>query len=353
MTAQPGESGWSCLLAALRQAPPVGLIPDHMPILLAGVCRAQKVILDFYHGSQAEVGARRKQDASPVTNADVAADAILRAVLAEGMSVEMSAIVSEEHDVDALGLASMSSDHLIRYFIDPLDGTREFLKRSGEFVICMGALQDCLPKWGLIHAPVTGSTFFGWVSADENTGHLARFHLTPSVSAQSPNLDGLQIVHGEVGDRVQTGAQSQKTSCNPLTVLLSGSAPQGNPVFQHLAACFKQWGMTMQLVSMGSALKFCELAAGRADVYVRLGPTSYWDTIAGQALLESVGGQQWMFVPKRAGWAAEPMSYQDPSLQNPPFVAFRPGLSGALVQQCVKALVQALETERPLGQGEA
>jgi 3'(2'), 5'-bisphosphate nucleotidase len=215
--------------------------------MLAAAIAASGIILEVYERG---VEATRKADGSPVTEADSRAEAIILERLAPlGLS-----ILAEE-SVAAGRIPELGE----RFFVvDPLDGTREFLKRNGEFTVNIALCERGRPVSGVVLAPATGMTY--WGSADGAFGGT--------------------VSHGEIhGDhRIEASADG------PIRIVASRS--HGHPALRTLCE-------NMQVVadvSVGSSLKFGLLASGAAQLYPRFGPTSEWDTAAGQAVLEAAGG---------------------------------------------------------------
>ncbi len=200
---------------------------------------AGRAIMGFYDRGGAP--AETKADGSPVTAADHAAEAvILQALAPSGIPV-----VSEESVPGAVG------DRF--WCVDPLDGTKEFLARTGDFTVCIALVERGYPLLGVLHTPVLGLTFTG-------------------AGPRSATRQGKPI-------------QVRPRSERPFA-LVSRSHRDG-PALDHALAARHVAGTR----TVGSALKFGLIAAGEADLYVRLGPTSEWDTAAGQAVLEAAGGR--------------------------------------------------------------
>ena len=199
-----------------------------------------------------------KQDESPVTAADHAAEAIILARL--GAAAPSIPIVAEEQ---------CAAGHVPRtgrefFLVDPLDGTKEFVQKRGDFTVNIALVRDGAPQLGVVYAPVRSRLFAGDV--------VARRAFS---SDQSPD-DAPVSARTEI--RVRTPPSVG------LTVVASRS---------HLNAETDQYLRRLKvsnLVSVGSSLKFCLVAAGEADVYPRLGPTMEWDTAAGHAVLAAAGG---------------------------------------------------------------
>ncbi|WP_224701801.1 3'(2'),5'-bisphosphate nucleotidase CysQ [Devosia aquimaris] len=208
---------------------------------------AAQVILDVY---SRPISAVSKSDGSPVTDADAAAEA----VILEHLRPTGIPVLGEESV--AAGIVPNLGR---RYFVvDPLDGTKEFIKRNGEFTVNIALVEDGVPVMGVVLAPVTGETFVGDASG-----------------AYSGNsLSGQLVGHHPIS----------VASTLPLRIVASRS---------HGHAALARLCETLEVdsdVSVGSSLKFCLLARGDAQLYPRFTPTCEWDTAAGQAVLEAAGG---------------------------------------------------------------
>lgn len=221
-----------------------------------------------------------KEDASPLTAADLASHHTLIAGLRE-LTPDIP-VLSEESA--AVPFAERSEWR--RYWlIDPLDGTKEFVQRNGQFTVNIALIVDHQPVLGVVQVPVTGRSYFaarGYGAFREERGQSPQpIHVTPLSPGQ------------------------------PVRVV--GSRSHGGPGLQHFVAALGPH----QLVTIGSSLKLCQVAEGAADVYPRLGPTSEWDTAAAQAIVEVAGGQ---VVSVETG---EPLRYNTrDSLLNPYFIVY-------------------------------
>ncbi len=200
-----------------------------------------------------------KDDASPLTQADLAAHRIIVAGLGE-LTPDIP-ILSEESV--AAGFAERAQ--WTRYWlVDPLDGTKEFVNRNGEFTVNIALISEHEPVFGVVDVPVQKRTFVGDVEAGQ------AFVLVADGARQT--LSGLAR-HG---------------TDEPLTVVASRSHG-GERLEDYLGALAETFG-TLSRTSLGSSLKLCALAAGEADFYPRLGPTSEWDIAAAHAVLRAAGG---------------------------------------------------------------
>jgi 3'(2'), 5'-bisphosphate nucleotidase len=232
---------------------------------------------------------RKKADASPVTAADEEAERIVIAALAKA-APGIPAIAEEMVSADGAGTPPP------RYWlIDPVDGTREFVARNGEFCTNIGLVEETKPVLGVIHVPVKNITYAaaGFGTATKQIGDAAPVPITARpVPARGP------IVAHSRSHSDSKRLDAYLATLDAATTLISGSA-----------------------------VKFCLLAEGTADLYPRFGPTSEWDTAAGQAILEAAGGS----VTTLDGAS---LAYAKPGYRNPDFMArgrsspglLRPGL---------------------------
>ena len=210
---------------------------------------AAAAILGIYDSAFA---VEHKADASPLTAADLAAHRILVEGL-ERLTPDIP-VLSEEAAEDATWNVRCGWQRL--WLVDPLDGTREFVKRNGEFSVNLALIEDGVPVFGIVQAPVTG----------------ALWHATRGIGAF--RRDG----NDEVALHTRRPARA------PLRVAASRSHRDART-----EAFIAKMG-EVEPIGLGSSLKFCKLAEGGMDVYPRFGPTSEWDTAAGQCVLEAAGG---------------------------------------------------------------
>jgi len=198
----------------------------------------------------ADIASWSKRDSSPLTNADLRSDAVIRQGLNEAFPGVF--ILSEE------SISSQRLDQDTFFLVDPLDGTKEFIQRNGEFTVNIALVHRGEPVAGVVLAPALGELFFAargvgaWM---KSAGNATPIHVAGYVPGQ------------------------------PLRVI--GSRRHGG---EALAAWLARLQCEYRFVAAGSSLKFCRLAQGQADIYPRIGPTSQWDTAAGQAVLEEAGG---------------------------------------------------------------
>lgn len=241
-------------------------------------------IMQIYDADDFEV--RAKADASPVTEADEAADALISGELARAFPGEL--IVTEEQ---ADSHAERAANFLI---VDPLDGTREFIKRRGDFTVNIAWVEDGQPVRGVVYAPAKGRLFYTRAdgSAVEETGPLALDIAGPvtALAVAQPDNDALIVV-------------ASKSHRDQATDDYISNYP------------------VKDMTSAGSSLKFCLVATGEADLYPRLGRTMEWDTAAGHAVLAGAGGRVVRFDDHA------PLTYGKPGYENPFFIACSPDVT--------------------------
>ncbi|PRD42406.1 3'(2'),5'-bisphosphate nucleotidase [Phyllobacterium phragmitis] len=199
-----------------------------------------------------------KDDNSPVTQADKAAEAVILAALRK--ATPDIPIVAEEEVSEGQAPAHLGSRF---YLVDPLDGTREFVGRNGDFTVNIALIDHGIPVLGVVYAPVRGLLFSGGPGGAREV----------MVDAQ-----GLPSAH-----RIITARD------RPPQLIAVASRSHRTPETDDYLAGFD----IAECVSVGSSLKFCLLARGEADIYPRFGPTMEWDTAAGDAVLRAAGGGTW------------------------------------------------------------
>jgi 3'(2'), 5'-bisphosphate nucleotidase len=234
---------------------------------------AGHAIMDIYRQG---IEVTHKADDSPLTQADLASHRIICNAL-QKLTPEIPCLSEESASID-FGTRSSWNEY---WLIDPLDGTKEFIKRNGEFTVNIALVRNHDPVLGVVHIPVSGESFIG--SVEHGARRVSPEGKTSIISIRTP-------------------------AAQPLIVV--GSRSHANPV---LESFLEKLG-DHELISMGSSLKFCVVAEGKADFYPRLGPTSEWDTAAAHAVVVAAGGQ----VVKLDG---EPLRYnQKESMLNPEFL---------------------------------
>jgi 3'(2'), 5'-bisphosphate nucleotidase len=244
-----------------------------LPSLIAIARAAGAAIMQVYHSD--DTGITQKSDQSPLTRADLAAHQVIVAGLA-ALNPHYP-ILSEE----AADIAYTERGTWTRYWlVDPLDGTKEFIKRNGEFTVNIALIENGIPILGVVYAPVLDVCYYGTV------GEGAFVQRGAAVA---------QAIHSVVAAENET-----------IKVVASRSHSD-----ERTAALLQKLGK-VECISMGSSLKLCLVAEGAAHFYPRLGPTMEWDTAAADAVVRAAGGR----VCQRNGDA---LQYNKPNLLNPEF----------------------------------
>jgi 3'(2'), 5'-bisphosphate nucleotidase len=247
--------------------------------LVEAAREAGREILEVY-SSGFEVS--YKSDSSPVTTADRRSHELIKRRLA-GLSPNIPFLSEEGRSIDYATRRGWREF----YLIDPLDGTKEFIGRNGEFTVNIALIREARPLAGVIYVPVLDLTYYAL------KGH------------------GAFVMKGEEAPR--SIASGSGTGAGGLVVVASRS--HATPELEGYLKRLK----VRERVSRGSSLKFCLVAEGKADIYPRLGPTWEWDTAAGHAILEEAGGR----VLDLGGRA---LAYNKESLKHEGFIALGRGV---------------------------
>ena len=230
---------------------------DLLTKLLEIARKAGSEILTVY-AQDGEIDFTFKEDNSPITEADRRANSVITKQL-EGLTKE-TPILSEESDQ----IASKTRLSWANYWlVDPLDGTKEFINRNGEFTVNIARVRNGVPDIGIVHVPVTGVTYLGKLG----TG------------AWKVDSDGST-----------TPIKTSKLGGDDSIVRVVTSRSHRGQFLDKIVEAFSAKFDSVEVSSMGSSLKLCLLAEGKADIYPRLAPTCEWDTGAAHAVLLAAGG---------------------------------------------------------------
>ena len=240
-------------------------------------------IMEIYDADDFEV--KSKSDESPVTVADETADAHIAAGLRAAFP-DAALVTEEQSDTHDLDVNTF-------FIVDPLDGTKEFIHRRGDFTVNIAWVVDGNPEMGVVYAPAKGRLFItdaNGISHEEIGDHDANsVGVLKQISVSTPDVNALNVVASKSHLTEETKAYIDKYN-------------------------------VADRVSAGSSLKFCLVATGEADLYPRVGRTMEWDTAAGQAVLQGAGGKVVRFDDH------SPLTYGKPIFENPYFIAYAPGL---------------------------
>ena len=262
---------------------------DLLEIAKRAALDAGTEIMRIYLDPKQDFGIEKKADNSPLTLADKAAhNCIVRHLASTGIP-----ILSEEGA--HLPYEERRKWHRL-WVVDPLDGTKEFIKKNGEFTVNIGLVEDGSPVLGVILVPVTGMLYFGIV------GMGTWKTVLPLLKADYPEF--------EFGN---SKALPKKCNAEEAFVIVASRSHLNAETEEYIQQARAQHRV-VQLISSGSSLKMCLVAEGTADVYPRFAPTMEWDTAAGNAIIRAAGKQ---VVDARTG---QPLTYNKPDLHNPWFI---------------------------------
>ena len=255
--------------------------PSSYQQALIASSEASKVIIEFYEkGFSSEV----KSDGSPVTEADLASSKVIHHYL-------------KETQIPILGEESVHPDFEIRknwkknWCVDPLDGTKEFIKKNGEFVVCIALIENNKSIFGVIASPTENKIVFGGEGIGAYTCDFSDIHLENKWIKLSP----------------------KKHKNDPVVVI--GSRSYHTPASKEFMDELNSNNSNVFFRQKGSAMKFFDLALGEADIYPRFAPTMDWDIAAGHAILRELGGEVYDMDLQT------PLVYNKENLLNPHFIA--------------------------------
>jgi 3'(2'), 5'-bisphosphate nucleotidase len=227
-----------------------------------------------------------KADQSPVTVADVAAEQIIVGALAR-LAPDVPVVAEEAAAAGAVPVTAA------RFFlVDPLDGSREFISKNGEFTVNIGLVENNVPVLGVVYAPALGRIWWGRTGEGAFCGRVEAERVVDvrAISVRGASAEGIEVV----GSRSHGGGDTD---------------------------AWLQRFQIARFVPAGSSLKFCLVASGEADLYPRLGRTMEWDTAAGDAILRAAGGRVETLLGEVLSYGKRNQGH-DCDFANPHFVAF-------------------------------
>lgn len=258
-------------------------------IAIRAALDAGKSIMDIYEDPNSDFEIERKADNSPLTKADKAAHKLISGAL----SVTPFPILSEEGKEIPFEERSKWKTFWI---VDPLDGTKEFIKRNGEFTVNIALVDEGVPVLGVIYVPVRKELYFASSSVGAYKFSGIDSNSQPSMDEMKQNAVRLPLASAHQGI-VVVASRSHQTE--ETTAFIDNLRKQGRPV---------------TLISSGSSLKICLVAEGSADIYPRFAPTMEWDTAAGHAIVKAAGCDVYHIDEKT------PLFYNKKDLHNPWFI---------------------------------
>jgi 3'(2'), 5'-bisphosphate nucleotidase len=250
-------------------------LSSHINEILEIAFKASEAIMNIYNIDFSIV---HKEDNSPLTQADELSNNIITESL-EKIFPSIPILSEESKEVDY----SIRKNWELFWLVDPLDGTKEFIKKNNEFCINIALVKNNIPVFGLIHHPVSNTSFY--------------------------NLGNKIFKHQKHSEIITEEIEFSKT------VNIISSSSHHNPILLNLINKINQLGFITTSIQQGSALKFCSLVNNQSHIYPRYGPTMEWDTAAGHALLDAAGGSLIDMITKK------PLIYNKGNLKNNNFIA--------------------------------
>ncbi len=268
-------------LAAPSKITPEPMIPNQLADEVVALAKgAGKIILQIYCRNDFAVTEKSQSSmSSPLTEADLAAHGFIVEGLKQLSSLP---VLSEEADLPSY---QERQNWTSFWMVDPLDGTKEFINRNGEFTVNLALIENCRPVLGVVHVPALDVTYY-----------------------TMPGQGALKQKGNQSPAPISVTALSRRS----VRVVASRSHP--SPKMEQFLSRLEKF----EIVETGSSLKFCRVAEGAADLYPRLGPTMEWDTAAGHCIVETAGGS----VSTLDGM---PLVYNKEDLRNPDFVVSSQG----------------------------
>jgi 3'(2'), 5'-bisphosphate nucleotidase len=254
---------------------------------VAAAIDAGHAILDVYRSSDFKV--EEKADKSPLTLADKRSHEIIVERLGK---LDLPILSEEGKDIPYEERKRWET----YWLIDPLDGTKEFIKKNGEFTVNIAMIRDRKPAGGVIYVP------------DKNVLYLA---LDSLGSYKTDSIDRIEAINSHASTTLPAGYPTNR----PFTII--GSRSHASPELEAFVEEKRQEHGEVEFISAGSSLKLCLVAEGKADIYPRTGPTMEWDTAAGQAIAQNAGCKVLQYDTN------EPLIYNKENLLNPWFVVLR------------------------------
>jgi 3'(2'), 5'-bisphosphate nucleotidase len=284
---------------------------NHILISIHAAVVAGKAILRVYRSSDFKV--ELKADQSPLTLADRKAHHIIMQHLSK-------------FDIPVLSEEGKNTPYDKRkswdtfWLVDPLDGTKEFIKKNGEFTVNIAKVSDYRPVAGVVFVPDKNILYFASSQIGSYRADLGQ--IGDWLNGKIGNPGRIANLSSSKAAEIVTELteNSTKLPVNPSTsrpYTIAGSRSHATPELEAFVEDKRRQYGEVEFISAGSSLKLCLVAEGRADIYPRTGPTMEWDTAAGQAIVENAGGKVYQYD------TTEPLKYNKENLLNPWFIATR------------------------------
>ncbi len=278
----------------------MGYAPYILKAIQASV-EAGHAILDVYHS---DFSVEYKTDTSPLT-------------LADRQSHELIVNHLSEFNIPILSEEGRDTPYQVRktwdqlWVVDPLDGTKEFVKRNGEFTVNIALVENNMPVLGVIFIPDKETLYF---AANGSGAYKLEKKLPSEVIDPDISNNEKDALLARIVDQAEQLPLSR--SALPLYTIVGSRSHQTPELQAYVEEKRREFGK-VDFIAAGSSLKFCVVAEGRANIYPRLGPTMEWDTAAGQAIVENAGAKVVRFDNQ------QPLTYNKEDLYNPWFIVLR------------------------------
>lgn len=278
----------------------MGYAPYILKAIQASV-EAGHAILDVYHS---DFSVEYKTDTSPLT-------------LADRQSHELIVNHLSEFNIPILSEEGRDTPYQVRktwdqlWVVDPLDGTKEFVKRNGEFTVNIALIENNMPVLGVIFIPDKETLYF---AANGSGAYKLEKKLPSEVIDPDISNNEKDALLARIVDQAEQLPLSR--SALPLYTIVGSRSHQTPELQAYVEEKRREFGK-VDFIAAGSSLKFCVVAEGRANIYPRLGPTMEWDTAAGQAIVENAGAKVVRFDNQ------QPLTYNKEDLYNPWFIVLR------------------------------
>ena len=263
--------------------------------------RAGEAILEVY---KSDFAVEQKDDKSPLTLADKRSNEIIENVLEQTVTVNNSTVPILSEEGEEISYEDRKQwEHF--WLVDPLDGTKEFVKRNGEFTVNIALIHKHKPVLGIVYIPVKDVFYFA------------------AINIGTYKLEGSEILTDDLSieELIDKSQKLPLDNNNKTSITVIGSRSHTSEEFSEFVKRLNEKYENVEFISSGSSLKLCLVAEGKADVYPRFGPTMEWDTAAGQAIVEQAKGT---VIDTQTN---EPLSYNKSNLLNPFFIVSGQGLS--------------------------
>lgn len=262
-------------------------LKEQLTLAIEASIEAGNVIMEIYDSADFET--EFKKDDSPLTRADLESNKVIMSYLTK---TDIPIISEEKRNLDYTERKNWD----VCWMVDPLDGTKEFIKRNGEFTVNIALIKNETPILGVIYVPVTQELYYANVEEGKS------YKIVVGSTEELPS------------NLFDKGYQLQSTRKGNVKTKVVGSRSHMNEQTEQFIEGLKSEGKEVEIVSKGSSLKFCIVAEGKADIYPRVAPTMEWDTAAGHAICTAIG-------LKVTNWeTGKDLTYNKENLLNPFFL---------------------------------